>query len=218
MKVVLLEQARLPHRALNERLRGGLAVLLQQARLERSGIHTDTDGDACGFRRRSDLADLIVELADVSGVDPHRTDARVDRGEHVPRLKVDIGDHRQLALRRDNVQHIRIILMRDGNTHDVAAGRRQLGYLLQCRIDVRGLRRRHRLHAHLRLAADPDLPDLDLSGLPPRRENSGGFRHSEIDCWHPDSLRRPAGPKARRHPMRVEFAHGTTFPPSAVFA
>ena len=48
-----------------------------------------------------DLLDLVVELLDVARVDPHRRAARVDRGEHVLRLEVDVGDHRDLRLPRD---------------------------------------------------------------------------------------------------------------------
>src|SRR5690554_6809163 len=46
VEVVLLEEARLPHGALHERLRGGLAVLLQQARVERTGVDADADAHA----------------------------------------------------------------------------------------------------------------------------------------------------------------------------
>jgi hypothetical protein len=41
VEVVLLEQARLPDRRLDERLRGGLAVLVEDAFVERAGVDSD---------------------------------------------------------------------------------------------------------------------------------------------------------------------------------
>ena len=58
--------------------------------------------DAGGLRRLRDLADLVVELADVARVHAHRGAAGVDRGEDVVRLEVDVGDDRDLALLRDD--------------------------------------------------------------------------------------------------------------------
>src|SRR5690554_36608 len=192
VEVVLLEQARLPDRALDQGLGSRLAVLLQQARLQRAGIHPDADARAGGFRSRRDLADLVVELPDVPGVHSHRADARVDGGEDITRLEVDVGDDRDLTLRGEDVQDIRVILVRDRHPHDVATGCCQLGNLLKCRIDVGGLRRRHRLNAHLRVATDTDLAHLDLAGLATGGENGGNFRESEIYCSHDASLLRPA--------------------------
>ena len=189
VEVVLLEQARLPDRALDEGLRGRLAVLLQEARLERAGVHADPDGDARGLRGRCDGADLVVELPDVAGVHPHRADAGVDGREHVPGLEVDVRDHRDLALHGDDLQGIGVVLVRNGDAHDVAAGGGQLGDLLQGRVDVGGLRRRHRLDADLGVAADCDLAHVDLAGLAPRVQHFGGLGHPQVHGWHGSTLR-----------------------------
>ena len=47
--------------------------------------------------------------------------AGVDGLEHVLRLEVDVGDHRDLALLRDDVQHIGVVLRRHRDAHDLAA-------------------------------------------------------------------------------------------------
>ena len=195
MEVVLLEEARLPHCTLDERLRSGLPVLLEQARLERTGVDADTDADSRRLGRCGDLADLVVELADVAGVHAHRADARVDGGEDVLGLEVDVRDDRQLALGRDDVQHVGVVLVRDGNAHDVAAGRGEFGDLLERRVDIGGLRRRHRLHADLRFTSHTDLPDVDLAGLATGGEGFGCGRHPEVDGSHTKILRgRAASP------------------------
>ena len=168
MEVVLLEQARLPDRAFDERLRGSLSVLLQDAGLERPRVHPDADGYARGLCRRRDLADLVVELADVPGIHTYGADPSVDGCEDIPWLEVDVGDHRDLALARNDVQYIRVVLVRHGHAHDVAPGRRELGDLLQGRVDVRGLSGSHRLHAHLSVTADLHLANGDLASLATR--------------------------------------------------
>ena len=54
--------------------------------------------------------DLVVELADVARVDPDRGAAGVDRGEHVLRLEVDVGDDRDLRVLRDLRQRVGVVL------------------------------------------------------------------------------------------------------------
>ena len=101
VEVVLGEQARLPQRRLDERLRRGLAVLLHEPLVERAGVDADPDRGAVVLRGGRDLLDLVVELADVARVHPHRRAAGLDRGEDVLGLEVDVGDHRDLRLPRD---------------------------------------------------------------------------------------------------------------------
>ena len=86
-----------------------------------------------------DLLDPAVELLDVAGVDAHRGAAGVDRGEDVLGLEVDVGDHRDLAVPGDLGQRVGVLLPRARHPDDVAAGRGQLGDLLQRGVDVVGL-------------------------------------------------------------------------------
>ena len=51
-------------------------------------------------------------------------------------------------LRGDHGQRVGVVLRRHGDPHDLAAGRGQLGDLLQRGVDVRGHRGGHRLHRH----------------------------------------------------------------------
>ena len=183
----------LPDRRLDQRLGRGLAVLLEQPRVERAGVDADPDRGAAVLGRGRDLLDLVVELADVARVDPDGGAAGVDRGEDVLRLEVDVGDHRDLRVLRDLRQRVGVVLARAGDPDDVAAGRGQLGDLLEGGVDVRGQGGGHRLHRDRRLAADPDLADLDLPGLAARREHRRGCRgHAQADLGHGASVRRDA--------------------------
>ena len=148
VEVMLFEQRRLPDRTLHERLRGRLAVLLEQALVEGSGVHTDAEGHAGILRRLRDGTDVAVELADVAGVHAHGAASGVDRLIDVLRLEVNVGDDRDLALLRDDVEHIGVFGPGHGDADDLAAGRRELGDLLQRRVDVVRGCRRHRLDAH----------------------------------------------------------------------
>ena len=149
----------------------------------RSGVDADAQAHASVACRARDGADLIVELSDVAGIDPNRRASGFDRSEDVLRLEVDVGDDRNLALLRDDVQHIGVVLGRDRNANDVTASRSELSNLLQRAVDVRRLRRGHRLHRDLRLAADADPADSDLSSLPTGSEGHG-LGIAEIDRSH----------------------------------
>ena len=163
-EAVLLEQAGLPQRGLDQSLRRRLAVLGQQPLVQRAGVDPDPDGGAPVTGRLRDLLHLVVERPDVPGVDPHRGATGVDRGKDVLGLEVDVGDHRDLRLGRDGRQRVGVVGARHGDPDDVTPGRGQLGDLLQRRVDVRGQRRGHRLHADRGVAADENLADLDLAG------------------------------------------------------
>ena len=191
VEVVLFKKARFPHGTFNESFCRSFTVLLQKARFERSSIDTDANGHVGSFRGSSNLADLVIKLANVARVDPNSPNSRVDSRKDVTRLEVNVGDHRELALCRDDVQNVGVILVRHSNANNVAPRCRELGNLLQSGIDIRRLSSRHRLNAHLRLATDPDLSDLNLSGLAAWGESLGDFGQTKINCGHTIILRCP---------------------------
>ena len=65
----------------------------------------------------------------------------------------------------DRRQRLDVVLRRHRDPDDLAAGRGQLGDLLQRRVDVGGQRGRHRLHGDRRAAADRHRADHDLADL-----------------------------------------------------
>src|SRR4051794_38005154 len=173
-EVVLLEQGGLPQRGLDQRLRGGLAVLGQQPLVQRAGVDADADRRPVVLGRLRDVGDPVVELLDVAGVHADRGAAGLDRGEDVPRLEVDVGDHRDLRVPRDLRQRLGVVGVGDGDPHDLATGRGELGDLLQRRVHVGGLGGAHRLEAAREVAADADAADVELTRLPPGREDGRG--------------------------------------------
>ena len=179
----ILEQPGLVERGLDQRPgRVGL-VQAAQPRVERTGVDADPDAGAVLGRGPGDVGYLVVESLDVARVDAHLRAAGLDRREDVPRLEVDVGDDRELRLGGDRRQGIGIILAGHCHPDDVAAGRGQLGDLLQGRIDIAGGGGGHGLHRDGRVTTDGQLADLDLAGRTPRRKHAvwGGGRSSEID-------------------------------------
>ncbi len=161
-----------------------LPYFLSSRAVERAGVDADTDRRAGVLGGPRDLLDLVVELLDVAGVHPDRRAAGLDRGEHVLRLEVDVGDHRDLRLARDRRQRVRVVLRGARDPHDLAAGRRQLGDLLERGADVRRTCRRHRLHRHRCVSAHRHRTDLDLSALPAVGEFGRNGRHAERNRSH----------------------------------
>ena len=185
VEVVLLEEAGLPDRRLDERLGRRLAVLLEDPLVEAAGVDADPDRRAAVLGGAGDLLDLVVELADVAGVDAYGGAAGVDRGEDVLRLEVDVGDHRELRVLRDLGERVGVVLAGAGHPDDVAPGGGELGDLLERAVDVGGQRRRHRLHGDRGLAPDAHLADLDLAGLAARVEHRRGrLGHTQVDLGH----------------------------------
>jgi hypothetical protein len=101
---------------------------------------------------------------------------------------VDVGDDRDLRLLRDGRQRVGVVLARHGHPDDLAPRGRQLGDLLQRRVDVGRGSRRHRLHRHRRVAADQDTAHVDLAGLVPLGERARrGLGHPEADSHSSDA-------------------------------
>ena len=181
-ETVIFEQRRLPERRFDECLRGGLAVLLQNSLIQGAGVDPDADRDACRARGLGHLSDPAVKLFDVPRIHPHRGATRINGGEDVFRLEVDVGDYRDLALARDLSECVGILLSRAGHPDDVATGRGQFGDLLQRRVDVMGLGGAHRLHRDREVTADADITHHQLTGLTPRRQGWRGWcRYTEAD-------------------------------------
>ena len=102
MEAVLLEERSLPHGRLHQGFRGGLAVLLQQTLIQRTGVHADAQRSAVVRSHLRDFLDLVVKLTDVARVHAHGTAASLNSGVHVLRLEVDVGNHRDAGLLGDD--------------------------------------------------------------------------------------------------------------------
>ena len=180
VEVVFLEQAGFPDGALDEGFGRRATVFLQKSRIERPGIDADTEADTGGLGRRRNIADLVVEGLDVAGVHANGGAARVDCLEDVLRLEVDIGDDGDLALFRNDVKNVGVVLRGDSDSNDVATGGGQFRNLLECAVDVGCLGRRHRLNRDLRLTTDHHLAHLDLAGLAPRGKRLDDAGKSDV--------------------------------------
>ena len=172
----LFEQPGLVDGRLDQRLRRGLAVLLQQARIERARVNADAHRRAVRVSGRGDLRDLVIKLLDISRIHAH-AHAGVDRGEHVARLEMDVGHHGNRGLLGDDRQGVGVLIGGARNAHDVTASGRQFGDLLEGCADVVRLRRRHRLDAHRGVATHINVAHLDLAGLLARAKNLRLFFH-----------------------------------------
>ena len=92
-EIMVLEDPDMVERALDQRLRAGLAIFFEQILLEASGIDPDADRAAIGLGRVDDLADPVGR-ADVAGIDPQARRAGVRRLERALVVEVDVGDDR----------------------------------------------------------------------------------------------------------------------------
>ena len=131
-----------------------------------------------------DLLDLVVELADVAGVDPDGGAAGVDRGEDVLRLEVDVGDDRDLRL-AGRCSAARRRRPGSGTATRTMSQPEAVSSAICWRVALMSVveRRGHRLHRDRAVAADPDLADLDLAGLAAGGEHRRGRRgHAEADA------------------------------------
>lgn len=178
VEAALLEQARLPHGRLDQGLGGGLAVLLEQTRVQGTGVDADAQGDTGVRGGLADLLDLTVELADVARVDAHGAAAGLDGLEDVLGVEVDVRDDGDTGLLGDDRQGLSVLVRGAGHAHDVAARCRQLGDLLEGGADVMGLGGGHRLHRDGSIPAHLDVTDPDLAGGAAQGQNRALLAHS----------------------------------------
>ena len=162
---VLLKEASLPHSGLYKGLRGGLAILFQQALVQGATIHADANWNAGIAGGLSDFLHAAIKLADIARVHADGGATSIDGLEDVLRLEVDIRNHRDGRLLGNGRKRFRIDGLRAGNAHDIAAGSGQLRDLLQRAVNVVRLGIGHRLHRDGRVRADTDRAHLQLTSL-----------------------------------------------------
>ena len=166
--VETLEQANLLERRLDERLR---LVALSQVRevfRQRARVGPDPHRHAGGFRRTNDLRHL-VRPADVAGIDPDGSDSGVDRAQGEARVEVNVRDHRDRRQPDELGQSVGVLALGHGDAHDLAARGGERGNLRGRRLDVVGLRQRHRLDDDRGAAADLHAAHVDRAFTRHRR-------------------------------------------------
>ena len=164
-EVVLLEQRALPQRRLDQRLRGGLAVLGQQPLVQRAGVHPDPDRRC---RRPSAARAISPTLSSNALMLPGFTRTAAQPASIAANtylgwkwMSAITGIWDFLAI---DGQRLGVVVGRHGDPDDLAAGRGQLGDLLQGGVDVGGHGGGHRLHRDRGVAADADAADVRAAG------------------------------------------------------
>src|SRR6185503_17122579 len=89
-EVVVLENTRMIERALDHRLRAGLAIFLQKVAFQTAGIDADAHRAAvilCGLYHLTHP----LRRADVARIDPEASSAGLGRLDRTPIMKMDVG-------------------------------------------------------------------------------------------------------------------------------
>ena len=94
----------------------------------------------------ANVRDFVVKFANVSGVNADGPAPRLNRGEDVLGLEVNVGNNWNSGLLGDDLKCSRVLVRRASDADDIAARRRELSDLLERGTDVVRLRRCHRLH------------------------------------------------------------------------
>ncbi len=140
----LVEVGELHPCGLDERLRRGAAVLLVQAGMQGTGIHTDADRNAAVTRFGGHKLDLLW-LAQIPRVQPEPINSGLERRERHLVMEVHVGHDRHRRTRDDHSQTLGRLLLVARATHDVRPGSRKCVHLGEGCFSVRGLRHGHRL-------------------------------------------------------------------------
>ena len=212
MEVVLLEQGRFPDRGLDQGLGRRATVLLEQTRIQRTGVDANAQRDSMVGGRLADVLHLVIELADVARVHANRATAGLDRLKHVLRLEVDVSDHRDPRLLGNDRQRVRVLIRRARHTHNVAASGRQLSDLLQRRANIVRLRGRHGLNGHAGAPAHGHVTHHDPTRLLARERRRRDFGHTKVDFTHRFIIAHCAHPSHTDHArvVRVAFVGGSS--------
>ena len=138
-----------------------MAVFFKKPLVKASAVDADADGDLLFPARIHDRADALLS-ADVAGVDADLGGAALRCGDGKAVVKVDIRHQRQRRCRRDLGKALGRVHIRNGQTRDLAACRRQRTELTQRALDVGRPGVQHRLNGNGRAAADGDAAHMDL--------------------------------------------------------
>ena len=149
-------------RGRHERLDRVLALQLVQVLGQRARVDADPHRHARRARLLDHLAGLL-EAADVAGVDADAVRAGVDRLERQRVVEVDVGDHRDRRLLDDPRERAHVVVARNRAADEIAARVGDRVDLLHRRVEVGGLRLRHRLHGDGSPAADLHATDVNLA-------------------------------------------------------
>ena len=161
----LLEEGQLVAGRLHQRLGGGTAVLLVEVGVQGPRVDPDADRHAAVTGLGGHLLDLGL-LAQVAGVQAQPLHTGFERRERHLVVEVDVGHDRHGRARDDVGQALGRRLLVTGTAHDVRSRRRQCVNLSQCAVDVRRLRRRHRLHRDGGAVADGHPAQSDSTCRP----------------------------------------------------
>src|SRR5512135_3381932 len=104
--------------ALNDRLGGGMPVLLEQMLFKRARVHADANRDAPVLAGADDFGDLVLP-ADVAGIDPEAVNALLYRRKRQTVIKVDVGNERHSRAVSDRAERSRGVFVRHGEPHDL---------------------------------------------------------------------------------------------------
>ena len=168
-EVDVLEQGEFVAGGLDQGLGGGPAVLLVEVGVQRPGVDPDADGHASVACLGGYLLDLGL-LAQVARVQAQPLHAGLQRGECHLVVEVDVGHDRHRRARHNVGQALGGRLLVARAAHDVRAGRGQRVDLGQRAVDVRRLRRRHRLHRDRRTITDGHAAQGDAARGPAGRQ------------------------------------------------
>ena len=164
-EVVVFQNAGVFQRALDQRLRAGLPVFLQQVALEAAGIDADAHRASVVLRRLYHLAHARGR-ADIAGIDAQAGRSRLRRLDGPAVVEVDVGDDGNADFRHDLRERRGALLVGTGHPDDVRARQCGPAHLRDRRGDVAGQRVGHGLDADRGIAADLDRPDPDFPGGP----------------------------------------------------
>ena len=151
--------------AFHHRIRGRLAIFLEQMLFEAASINPNAHGTVvipCGL---DDLLNAGLR-ADIARVDPQTRCARLGclNPPHV--VEVDIRHDRNRHLGDNLLERRRTVFVRHGNPHDVCPGLGASVHLFDRASDIRRDGVRHGLHRNRRITAHGNGAYGDLATFP----------------------------------------------------
>jgi len=154
-----------PHGALKEGFRLGVAVLVQDVALKASGVDPDADGHALFLGGQQDFV-LPLLLADVTGVYAHLGNTGIEGLERVVVVEVDVGYNGNGAAIHDILQRGGIFRAGHGHADNIGARIYQRLDFGEGFRDVVCFRRRHGLDGDRSAASDLDAAYVDSAAMP----------------------------------------------------
>ena len=164
LEVMTIQDIDVAHGGLHQRVCRRLAIFALERLLQRTGVHTNANGNVAVPGRTDHGTDAVI-AADIARIDPETVNTQFCYPKSDFVIEVDVGNQRQGNLLPNLPERLSGVHGRNGNTHYVRTCLLQCLDLANGGLYVTGFGVGHALHRNRRVTTHRNIAHHDLAGF-----------------------------------------------------